>query len=526
MAVFSHPLDVSLTVLQIQPGGLRGTTYIHPYELTLLAKSHNLSLEESDTETLRQVVFNYFNEHFRIVGRRGLVAKTDPSFSNSKVYEILADGLYLNYWIPLPREQYPISFQVDLFVEYSNTQTNKVVFFNQEGELYPDSEEVIFTSKRHQWSFDLNRPDFSSEVDDLTDMDGDGLTDRFEVLYGLQISNPDTDADGYSDLIEITYGWDPFDANPSPGQSREVLEEPVFGEASVPREQKQESTVSSPVVSTTSPETDPASHLSVPPRDADYSNLIKQYNVSDKAIPNSRFLQRTMVRMASAATNKLDLGALLSLCFAVFALGFLHASLPGHGNAILASYLTVHNRKFRHALGFIGTFTLTHLMYVSILAVALTAFSASFSSARVTQILKLVGGSGLLVISVYLIFRGVKNIRNPRRQHQHTHQDEQQPKTRGAAVMGFLAGLVPCTYGWALLMMILSLGRFAMIPFVLLPFALGIFTFLVVLAAGIMILRYVVIDLFSRFQKYSYLVSGILLLIFSVVFFTPRMPTI
>ena len=97
---------------------------------------------------------------------------------------------------------------------------------------------------------------------------------------------------------------------------------------------------------------------------------------------------------------------------------------------------------------------------------------------------------------------------------------------RGAALMGFLTGLVPCSYGWALLMMILTLGRFDLIPFVLLPFGLGIFSFLVLLALGVLLLRSVVTSLSARFQRYSYLVSGVLLLASSILFFLPRLPAL
>lgn len=55
-AVLPHPLDVTITTLQTEPEGLRATTYIHPYEISLLAKRHGLSLEGSDAGRLRQIV--------------------------------------------------------------------------------------------------------------------------------------------------------------------------------------------------------------------------------------------------------------------------------------------------------------------------------------------------------------------------------------------------------------------------------------------------------------------------------------
>ena len=42
ISVCAHPLDISLTTLQVLPSGLSVTTYIHPYELSLLAESQGL----------------------------------------------------------------------------------------------------------------------------------------------------------------------------------------------------------------------------------------------------------------------------------------------------------------------------------------------------------------------------------------------------------------------------------------------------------------------------------------------------
>ncbi len=70
-----------------------------------------------------------------------------------------------------------------------------------------------------------------------------------------------------------------------------------------------------------------------PPEGEDSANLIKRYGVRSQPATGSRFLER----MAAAVSARQGLAALLPLCLAVFALGFLHASLPGHGNAVLAS---------------------------------------------------------------------------------------------------------------------------------------------------------------------------------------------
>lgn len=253
-------------------------------------------------------------------------------------------------------------------------------------------------------------------------------------------------------------------------------------------------------------------------------NLIKKYDVRDRNIARGRFLTSTLERLSTSTADRGTPGALISLLLALFALGFLHASLPGHGNAVLASYLANPDHRYRHALSFIGSFILTHLAFVTILAIALTGISRTFRSDWVTFLLRVIGGTGLLIASGVMIVRGIRAVRQKEtRQDLHGHDHHGATKKRGAALMGFFTGLAPCTYGWALLMMIVSIGRWEMIPIVLLPFALGIFAFLSLLAASVIVLREVMRNAFSRFQRYSYLASGILLLIFSVIFLGPQM---
>jgi hypothetical protein len=92
--------------------------------------------------------------------------------------------------------------------------------------------------------------------------------------------------------------------------------------------------------------------------------------------------------------------------------------------------------------------------------------------------------------------------------------------------LGFLTGLAPCPFGWALLMMLLSLNRIGWIPVVIVVFGLGIFVFLMIIAMAISVGRYVITDLFKGIERYAQLVSGVLLLGFSVLLLTPRIPTI
>jgi len=46
------------------------------------------------------------------------------------------------------------------------------------------------------------------------DLDKDGLSDRMELNFHTDLSNPDTDSDGFKDGDEIKFGFNPLDADP------------------------------------------------------------------------------------------------------------------------------------------------------------------------------------------------------------------------------------------------------------------------------------------------------------------------
>lgn len=55
------------------------------------------------------------------------------------------------------------------------------------------------------------------------DSDGDGLSDRDEIIYATDMFNKDTDGDGYWDGEEITTGYDPIDADSNPKTDKKSM---------------------------------------------------------------------------------------------------------------------------------------------------------------------------------------------------------------------------------------------------------------------------------------------------------------
>ncbi len=49
---------------------------------------------------------------------------------------------------------------------------------------------------------------------DQNDSDKDGLSDRFEIQFGTDLSRTDSDSDGYADRVEIWSGYDPRTQEP------------------------------------------------------------------------------------------------------------------------------------------------------------------------------------------------------------------------------------------------------------------------------------------------------------------------
>jgi nickel/cobalt exporter len=519
VAVFAHPLDISITTIKIEEKGLLATSYIHPYEVSLLAQDNKIDPKRLTSEDLKIILLPYFNEHFKVYGKNGILEKVQLEMEDAEIYQILAAGVYINFFIKISENDYPIVFSVDLFIEYFATQTNKIVLLDENGNLYKNGNEVLLTAKVREWQFDLANPDFSAYNDDQKDTDGDGLNDFFEKLYGLNPYAADTDFDGFSDSEEFNFGWDPFDPKPAPDQSHEIIDQARGDHAAgTTTTYTDKNVISANIDESQLKEQLESGKILMSTQESGLPNLIKKHNIKDPQIPETGFLEQILGEMKNLFTGEFSFGGFLILLISVFALGFLHASMPGHGKGILIAYLTEGNKKFTHALGFIITFTITHLIDVIFLALAFSIFTSMIDSALVTYILQIAGGVGLALISVFMIFSGIKQIKN-----------KEDPKAvkiiknkKSAIVVGILTGLAPCPFGWAILTMLLALGKVELVPLIIPFFGLGIFAFLAIVALAVFMVRHVAFDIFKKLSNYSLLISGVFLLCFSVFFFMPR----
>ncbi len=130
------------------------------------------------------------------------------------------------------------------------------------------------------------------------------------------------------------------------------------------------------------------------------------------------------------AVQNVGLAGLPALIGAAFGFGMLHALLPGHGKAVLASYYAGEGR----VLGAIGSSTLliaTHVGSAVILVLSGYALlQKTLGGAGRSPILEQTSQVLIVLVGLWLLFQAL-------RPHGHHHG-------RSAPALAFVAGLVPC----------------------------------------------------------------------------------
>lgn len=202
-------------------------------------------------------------------------------------------------------------------------------------------------------------------------------------------------------------------------------------------------------------------------------------------------------------------GLLVLVLLLSAAVGGLHGLTPGHGKALLASYLVGSRGTVRHAVFLGGSLTFTHT--ASVLATGVLVVLAGQLIVPQLLVPALELGSGLLVMAlgVRLVLARWRSLRHG---HAHDHSDRAEPahthaehdhhhhhhphahphpadrvRWRDLAMMGFSGGLVPCPEAIGILLVAIGLNRVALGLGLIVAFSLGLAAVLCLL--GLLLVR-------------------------------------
>lgn len=135
--------------------------------------------------------------------------------------------------------------------------------------------------------------------------------------------------------------------------------------------------------------------------------------------------QRQMASAVREMKTSNPAGAALTLAFISFMYGVLHAAGPGHGKAIISSYVLANRQTLRRGifLSFLSAFfqALSAILLVAILAIALKATSLTMKSAETW--IEIVSWAAVALVGVWLLYRQLKRVPGTSHGGDHHHQN-------------------------------------------------------------------------------------------------------
>lgn len=179
-------------------------------------------------------------------------------------------------------------------------------------------------------------------------------------------------------------------------------------------------------------------------------------------------------------------------------LGGLHALTPGHGKALLASYLVGARGTPRHAVMLGLVTTLAHTAGVIAVGIVLLVAGRYLVPGVVVPVLMLVAGFVVLVLGIRLVRarwaagRG-HTATTVGHGHGHGHAADgmllNRTSMRSVAAMGVTAGIVPCPEALGVLVLAVGLQRTALGLIMIVAFSVGLASVLVGLGLALVIAR-------------------------------------
>ncbi|MBN2353903.1 MAG: hypothetical protein JXD23_15115 [Spirochaetales bacterium] len=520
-SLFAHPNTVTYTTLTVDKEAVNGEIFISGYQVARLAQQFNLDPSQLSQEALKNLLRAYFDDRFRIAGRRGELNKQVVDFRNSDPAEFLSSGLSMIFYVKTQADDFPLEFESNTFFEFSPIQTNKLSFRGKDGRPLPGSRDVLLTSKSPSFAFDPDRPDFSAYDFAVFDSDGDGIAGAYEALYGLDPYNADTDGDGFTDFEEFFIGWDPFSPTPADGQSHESYREAI---AEFARQYRRKPTETSLLLSYVE-ETQLKEERFEPgakTRSAAVMKTMKVQELDPDASAENGFLALILGRMEEELYQTFDLGSFLLLLGLAVGLGFFHAGASGPGKGLLAAYSVKDGREIKPSLVFALALAASQLCSVILEALLFRLFFPRLirSLGLVTYVVQMAAGAALAGVAVVLIFAAVRRIRAGMVIGEKGFFD----RAGGAVALGALGGLGAAPYFWSLLQFSGEIERTYFVPFFALAYGAGALVCYGLTALAAIAVRRNVLDILPRLTLYAELVSASLMLLFALFFFFIRIP--
>lgn len=456
----AHPLDVSSTVITLHDITAVGKTYLHNYEVTtLLSQSGKNIREVADLYAHREIIESYFLSHFSF-SNHGVICETkDIDIPQKEGYEVLTSGLEIGFTVYCPEKIEDIWAKLDFFTNF-DLQTNRLYLVEKDGT------EVFYKVGTHKITELFYK---RGATITFIDTDTDGISDEEEKVYHTDPSSADTDQDYFTDGEEINNGWNPLSKSLSPGQ---------IPRYEVPKTQ----------------------------------NLILPKNLS--AVPKSSYdlnassfwgdFFQSLLKRIGKTISKEESHSFLSLFLLVTFLGFLHALGPGHAKALLWALMIHKKASLAMGMRFIGIFSLTHILDILLLFVVLKFLLFYWDAGALLSSIQKISAVLLVFFWLFLLYRAV---------YPGLPWEEGEFRWK-TWILGIIAGLAPCSFGWSLFFLLLSLGKVDWIPWFIAAIGLWIFLCLFLLLFAIYFSRKVFYHKLSGIARYSsYFSAGFILLL-------------
>ncbi|WP_322749860.1 MULTISPECIES: nickel/cobalt transporter [unclassified Frankia] len=176
--------------------------------------------------------------------------------------------------------------------------------------------------------------------------------------------------------------------------------------------------------------------------------------------------------------------ALLALIATSALLGAFHALTPGHGKALLASYLVGSRSTPRQAVTLGAVVTVTHTSAVVVLGVLVLTAGRFIVPGVLVPSLEVTTGIVVLILGVRLVVRRLRHRGAHDHEHgptvHHQHAPPVLPSTlRGIAAMGVSGGIIPCPEALSVLLLAIGLNRTVLGLTMVVAFSVGLAAVLV-----------------------------------------------